>query len=279
MQRAQTPYPPVFGGPLASFTNAAAARVAELESAEAEYIAALGGLREEAVDALATVHPQLRHPAYNVVFGLRSAAPEAGGTLDRLVQMYRRLGLPLQVTVSPTAEPALVPILRGRGYRRMAERVWMEVFGSLPGRPRDPTVRARTTQDTGLWSKTVSAAVGVPEQAAFFESVAARSVYQPHHRLVLATVGGEPAGGLELSAENGIGFLRHVGVLRPYRGQGVAHALLHEACRLMDEVEVARVATRAFAGTPAVAAFERYGFQPSHMTQDFVLSMPPFLMD
>lgn len=279
LHTARTPQNIIFGGPLATFTSAAAARVAELENAEASYIQALGGLKEEGVDALATVHPQLRHPAYNVVFGLRTASSDNDGTLDRLEQMYRRLDLPFQVTVSPTADPGMVPVLRGRGYAKMAERIWMEVIESLPRRPRDPRLNAWTTKDTYEWSRTVSEAVGAPEAAPFFENVAARTVYIPRHRLVLAYFADEPAGGLELSADNGVGFIRHIGVLPRFRGKGVALMLLHEACLLMDDVKVVRIATRAFAGTRAVDLFERYGFQASHITEDYVLKMPRFLMD
>lgn len=279
MQKAHPPHQVVFGGPLATFTSAAAARVAELENAEAAYIQALGGLKEEGVDSLATVHPQLRHPAYNVVFGLRTASSDPDGTLDRLEQMYRRLDLPFQVTVSPTSDPGMVPLLRGRGYSKMAERVWMEIFESLPRRPNDSRLDAVATRDTVLWSRVVSEAVGAPEAATFFESVAGRSVYLPRHRLVLAYVGREPAGGLEVSADNGVGFIRHMGVLPRFRGKGVALMLLHEACLLMDDIKVVRVATRAFAGTRAVSVFERYGFQASHITEDYVLKMPRFLMD
>jgi GNAT superfamily N-acetyltransferase len=279
MQKAHGANYPVFGGPLADFTTAAAARVAQLENAEANYIASLGGLKEEAVDALATVHPQLRHPAFNAVFGLGLSATDPDGTLDRLVQMYERLGLPHQVTVSPTSNLAIAPKLQARGYSKMAERVWLEVIESLPPRPRNGALAATPTSDTRLWAATVSEAVGVPFAVGFFEAVAARTVYQPHHRLVLATVDGAPAGGMELTADEGVGFIRHLGVLPRFRGQGVALMLLHEACLLMEEVKAVRIATRAFARTKAVDLLERYGFQASHLTQDFVQRMPAFLMD
>ncbi len=269
----------IFGGPLASFATAAAARVAELENAEASYTAALGGLKEEGADSLATVHPQLRHPAYNVVFGLRAAASDPDGALDRLERMYKRLGLPFQVTVSPTSDPAIAPVLRGRGYVRMASRVWMEVIESLPSRPRDSALDALTTTDTVRWARTVSRGVGAPEAEKLFEAVAGRTVYVPRHRLVLATVNGRAAGGLELTADDGVGFIRHLSVLPEYRGRGVALSLLHEACELMDDVRVVRIATRAFVGSRAVSLFERYGFQASHLTEDFVREVPPFLMD
>jgi GNAT superfamily N-acetyltransferase len=279
MPKAQQRPNPVFGGPLATFAAAAAARVAELENAEADYIASIGGLREEGVDTLATVHPQLRHPAYNVVFGLTAEAAGPGGSLDRLEEMYARLHLPFQVTVSPTGGAGVPQVLEGRGYRLMAKRVWLEVIESLPGRPRDGTLSARTTKDTVRWARTVANAVGAPAAAPLFEAVAGRSVYLPRHRLILAFVGDEPAGGLELTSGDDVGFLRHIGVLPEFRGRGVALALLHEACLLMDEVKAVRIATRAFAGTPAVGLLERYGFQASHLSQDFVLQEPPFLMD
>lgn len=266
--------------PLQVFADELKADLAQFEVAEALYVKALGGKFHEFLDGIVVSHSQLAHPSFNTALNLTSTPKGFARFVALAEEELGKEGAPGAFVVSPASQPPdAAKRLEGLGYWKSRERLWMELMQTVPPRPDDPRLAVKVTQDTGGWSDTVAKAVGVPDHAPFLRELARLSREAPRHHLLLASFGGRPAGACEVTADNGVGVIRHLGVLDEYRGRKVALAMMHEAFELLDDFRVVRLATRVFAGTGAEAVFERYGFVGTHLTETYLKGPAPFLLD
>jgi GNAT superfamily N-acetyltransferase len=267
-------------GPLDLFASAVTAEIAELEVAEAEYVRSLGGTLRETNDGTVVRHPGLVHPAFNGALHLTSSERAFDKFIDGVESDFAAEALPFAVVTSPATLPTDAPLRLGRrGYWSAGTRVWMEVEESVPARPGDEAVSVRPTQDTARWASTVAEGVGLSAHADFVRELARLSRQAPTHRLLLATVNGEPVGGCEVTRDNQVAFVRHLGVRPQFRRRGVGHALLFRAWQAAQELKAVRLATRVIGGTGADRLYERYGFVGSHVSEAFVRAPLQFLMD
>ena len=267
-------------GPLDVFASAVTAEIGELEVAEALYVKSLGGSLEEHADGIIVRHPGLRHGAFNGALNLTSTAARFDAFVDRVEAQFAEDGLPYAVLTSPASMPVdAADRLSRRGYWNAGARVWMEVEESVPERPADERITVHAAQDTGLWARVVGEGVGLLEQVPFLRELARASRQAPRHRLLVARYQGEAAGGCEVTRDDHVAFVRHLGVRPQFRRRGIAHALLHEAFSVANEFKAVRLATRVIAGSGADRLYERYGFGGSHVSDAFVRAAPPFVLD
>jgi GNAT superfamily N-acetyltransferase len=267
-------------GPLDVFANSVTAEIGELEAAEALYVKALGGVLEEHADGMIVRHPRLLHPGFNGALNVSSTVKRFDPFVDAVEAQFAGGDTPYAIMTSPsTLPPDAADRLARRGYWSAGARIWMELEESVPARPEDGRITIDTTQDTGLWSRVVAEGVGLTDQVPFLRELARASREAPTHRLIIARFAGKPAGGCEVTRDDHIAFVRHLGVRPDYRRRGIAHALLFEAYQVATQFKAVRLATRVIAGSGADRLYERYGFGGSHVSESFVRTPPPFMLD
>jgi GNAT superfamily N-acetyltransferase len=179
----------------------------------------------------------------NKVAGLGFADPPGEAELDAVERAYAAVGAPVQFEVSGLADPALLELLGGRGYRLVS---FENVLGRTLGGPVDPVapagveVRPSGDDEFESWLDVVVEASlhpdtqGVPWLEEFprdtlenAERDAAGLV-----RRYLARFEGVPAGGGSMHLAGGIAQLTGAGTVPAFRRRGIQSALL--SARLAD---------------------------------------------
>jgi ribosomal protein S18 acetylase RimI-like enzyme len=218
------------------------------------------------------------------VFGWTMVRPGQGDEwvaplLDVALQQARELdaAAPLHIFVaaSNAAKRAVYEAGGGTGVRRFL-RLVMDVSAGVPALEPLPDVSIRAIRDSE--QADLRAIYGVLEPAFLEHFGAAPSTYEQwvearssaelldRSLWWLATVGGEPAGGLIGRLNPGRGWVEEVGTLPAFRGRGLARRLLLAAftefrARGFDQVGLGVDATNP---TGAVGLYESIGMHRTH---------------
>jgi ribosomal protein S18 acetylase RimI-like enzyme len=179
----------------------------------------------------------------NKVAGLGFAGPVDPVDLDEIEQGFASRGAPVRVEVASLADPVVLDLLAGRGYRLVSfENVLGRALGAAAERVAPPGVEVRPSGDDELdvWVDLVVAASSHPDtQGVPWYEEFPREILENAERdtvgLVrryLATLDGVPAGGGSMRVADGIAQLTGAGTAPEFRRRGVQSALL--AARLAD---------------------------------------------
>lgn len=267
-------------GPLGAFTDSVITKMLEAERAEGAYIRGLGGRCEELIGAVCAIHPGLPHPAFNFAHLLDAEGHDPTVFFHRAELAYARERLPFGFLVTPISRPAdLARLLGERGYAAASPQTWMELMLPPPSSPPDLRISVSPTDDRGVWARAVALGLESPASEPLLFDLAKASARSRTHVLLLARYAGVPAGGCEVSVEDGIGVVRRLAVLRAHRAREVTRALLHSACESAFALDAFRLLTRVFHGTGAEALLESFGFAGMQITDAWVRRYPAFLLD
>jgi GNAT superfamily N-acetyltransferase len=179
----------------------------------------------------------------NKVAGLGFDGPPDAGALSTVERAYAERGAPVQPEVSSLADPAVLELLAGRGYRLVS-------FENVLGRPLGPAVeplapagvdvRPSGDEEFDTWLDVVVEASlhpdtqGVPWLEEFPRDIlenAERDAAGLVQRY-LARLDGMPSGGASMHVADGIAQLTGAGTVPRSRRRGIQSALL--AARLAD---------------------------------------------
>ena len=179
----------------------------------------------------------------NKVAGLGFAGRPEPADLEKIEQAYAECGAPVQAEVASLADPALLEVLAGRGYRLVSfENVLGRALGGAvePVAPPGIEVHPCGEDEFDAWIEVVVEATmhpdtqGVPWQEEFpreiLENAERDTAGLVQH--YLATADGVPAGGGSMRITDGIAQLTGAATAPAFRRRGIQSALL--AARLAD---------------------------------------------
>ena len=179
----------------------------------------------------------------NKVAGLGFAGLPDPADLDTVERAFADHSAPVNVEVASLADPALLELLAGRGYRLVSvENVLGRALGGLVDRPAPPGIAVRTSGDEefDVWVDVVVEASLHPDtQGVAWHEEFPREILENAERdtvgLVqryLALLDGVPAGGGSMRITDGIAQLTGAGTAPAFRRRGIQSALL--TARLAD---------------------------------------------
>jgi GNAT superfamily N-acetyltransferase len=152
--------------------------------------------------------------------------------MDRIEGFFRDRGASVCHEVSPMAEPALVGLLTGRGYRPIELTSVMYLSGAdlracdSAGREACPTVRVIGPHEHELWARVCAA--GWSDQVQFADLTGLMQVVASRDNAVdfLAEFDGEPAGAAVLAIHEGVALLGGASTIPRFRRRGAQRALM-----------------------------------------------------
>jgi len=179
----------------------------------------------------------------NKVAGLGFAGPPEAADFEKIEHAYAERGAPVQVELASLADPALLEMLAGRGYRLVSfENVLGRALrGAVePIAPPGIEVHPCGDDDFEAWLEVVVEATlhpdtqGVPWQEEFPREILENAERDTAGlvRRYLATSDGIPAGGGSMRMADGIAQLTGAATAPAFRRRGIQSALL--AARLAD---------------------------------------------
>jgi ribosomal protein S18 acetylase RimI-like enzyme len=179
----------------------------------------------------------------NKVAGLGFAGLPDPAELDTIEQAFATRGVPVQAEIGSLADPALLELLAGRGYRLMSfENVLGRALGGIVEAVSPPGVEVRPSGDEEFdtWLDVVVEASlhpdtqGVPWHAEFPREILANAERDAAGigRRYLARLDGAAAGGGSMHVADGIAQLTGAGTAPAFRRRGIQSALL--SARLAD---------------------------------------------
>ena len=163
------------------------------------------------------------------------AAEGTGATIAReIIAFYRTLGAPPVAFVDVLATPHdLVARLVEAGFQEWpgAAADLMLYVGPDAERPSSAAVTiARTEQDKAEWAAVIEEGVDA-ETRRLLQDLYTMELSDSRITAYLARLDGRPAGRCKLFACDGLGRVEAVRTLVPYRGRGLAAALVRQAVR------------------------------------------------
>jgi GNAT superfamily N-acetyltransferase len=190
------------------------------------------------------------HSPINKVIGVGFDGPLDPAGMDTIEERWAAQGEPVRVELSILADPAVVAILAGRGYRLQGfENVLATRIPDAPPSPA-PDIAVETVAAGGYeqWlSLAVDAFANMDGSGSASDPVLPREDLERLLREAMgpttaegvtryiARLDGQPAGEAALNVEDGLALLAGSGTAPQYRGRGVQKALiahrLHEAHR------------------------------------------------
>lgn len=254
---------------------------ARVERAEAELMAAVSRATESGFGVPSFQVP-LRggyatyagpESPYNKVAGVGFDGVPGSAELDDLERLYAEHDAPVSFEVSALADPGVVEMLTGRGYRLISfENVLVRDLTVPP--PEEPGgITILREDDSPGWRRTwldvvVEAALhpdteGLAQHEEFPRESLERAElagFDAGVRTYLATIDGVPVGGAGIRLVDGLAQMAGAGTVPAYRRRGVQTALV--AARLADArdagCDLAVVTTQP--GSPSHANSQRMGF-------------------
>ncbi len=267
-------------GPLGAFAEAALSKTFEVDRAEVAYHKALGARVEEPSGATCVVNPALPHPAFNAALSLDAEAQDPTEFVHRVELVFAGDGVPFEFVATPVMRPwDLGPAILARGYDAISSRTWTELMVDPPSEPDDPRLRVVEANDTAAWAEVVAKGLEAPHAFDLLCRLGDLSERAEGHRLFVATYMGELAGGVEVSCDEGVAFVRRLAVKRRFRMRDVARALLHFGCEAAYADGGFRILARALDGTGAQRLLESFGFVGMQISWELALARPAFVFD
>lgn len=186
-------------------------------------------------------------------------------------------GGPIQVEITPFADPSLRNLVAQRSYRiHEFQQVFVTTLTAEPAassaavdvRPIDPG-------EADLWSEVV--VKGFLEQESL--EPGATDLLQPTPqtrgtRCFLAWIGDQPVGGGSLGVSDGVATLSGTSVRIPYRGRGVQRELILARLKWARERGCELASSSTLAATASQHNLERCGFAVAYPKLVMVRSMP-----
>jgi GNAT superfamily N-acetyltransferase len=181
---------------------------------------------------------------YNKLAGLGFAGLPDPAALDEVEKAFARRGAATQAEVASLADPELLDLLVGRGYRLLSfENVLGRDLRAVPPPPAVPGVEVRRSgsDELDVWVELVTDAGAHPDTQGIAMEEFPRDVLERAERDSAAVTGirrytafraGRPAGGASFRVTNGIAQLTGAGTVPAHRRHGVQTALL--GARLAD---------------------------------------------
>lgn len=183
---------------------------------------------------------------YNKVAGLGFAGVPSGSELDAVEAAFADRDAPVQIELAHLADPAVLDVLVGRGYRLISfENVLGRDLSAVPPASPGIEVRRSLADDLDQWLAVVTEAAMHPDDEGLPMEDFPRDVLERAERHGAGAAGvrrytalrdGQPAGGASWRPAGDVAQLTGAGTLPAHRRHGVQSTLL--AVRLAEAVAV-----------------------------------------
>lgn len=199
----------------------------------------------------------------NRAIGLGNAEQPSAGHVDEAVTYLSGLGLPAEIEVTDATSEALEPLLEPAGFRPGREFKWYvkSAGGPLPGASDGIVIDA--SPDAAEWVRVTALGFdgrdeGAPADVSrmLSETTASAGNY-----LVLASIGGEPAGGGAMAIQDGHAMLFSASTLPRFRRRGVQSALLASRMGIALERGCDLFSVKVEPGSDSERNMRRVGFR------------------
>ncbi len=204
----------------------------------------------------------------NTAVGLGMGTPVDEAALRRLEAFYHSRGVPARTSLCPFVDVSLLHGLGGRGWTVSGfENVLVMELTGQPGSDYGPEggpleIRVCMPEERALWGRMASKGFAdgkPPEQGE--EEFGRIMAERDDAILVMAWVGGQPAGTGSLVVDGGVGWLAGDSTLLEYRRQGIQQALQRHRLHLAREAGCELGVTEAAPGSQSQRNMERLGFR------------------
>jgi len=161
-------------------------------------------------------------------FGLGLFQTPTPEDMDRLEAFFRERSAPVFHEVSPMADPSLVALLTGRGYRpiELTSVMYLPLSERAPASQVGVPVRIVGPSEHEVWARTCAA--GWADQVQFGDLTELMTVVASRENAVdfLAEVDGEPAAAAVLAIHEGVALLGGASTIPRFRRRGAQQALM-----------------------------------------------------
>jgi len=211
-------------------------------------------------------------------FGLGLFEPVTAAGLARIEEFFQGKGAPVFHEVSPMADPALLPLLAGRGYRpvELTSVMYRPIREELPAaRPRSAELRVRRAgpEEWQLWAETATQGWSeTPELADVMYELSAIIARRPGGLCFLAELGGRAIATGVLILHEGIALLGGASTIPDGRRQGAQSALLESRLQYAAEEGCDLAMMCALPGSGSQRNAERQGFRIAYTRIKWQLS-------
>jgi GNAT superfamily N-acetyltransferase len=214
-------------------------------------------------------------------FGFGLYAPPTADDLTAIERFFLDRGAEVFHEVSPLADPAVLGLLGGRGYRPVELTSVMHMpladTGMTPRRAPSEllTVRRVESGDEGVWAETAARGWGeTPELAAFVREFGEVSARARGTVCFVAHWESEPVAAAALAIHDGVALLAGASTDPRFRGRGAQGALLGARLRYAIDAGCDLAMMGAQPGSASQRNGERQGFRIAytrikwHLSQD-----------
>jgi hypothetical protein len=196
-------------------------------------------------------------------FGLGLSGLPTGEDMDRIEAFFESRGAPVFHEVSPLADPGMLPLLGGRGYRPVElTSILVQSLSSRKTGHTSVAVREAGISEHELWAQT--AAAGWADSIELSDSIVAlmRIVGDAEDlRIYFAEIAGQPVATGALAMHDGVALLAGGATVPEMRNRGAQRALLEYrlACAAQAGCNLAMMG--AAPGSASQRNAERQGFR------------------
>ena len=200
------------------------------------------------------------------VVGIGLNGPVPAGEIDDMEVFFRSRGARICIDLCPLADPGLLPLLSGRGYRPTEFN--NVLVKRLAGAPivATPRIRRAIAGECELWSHTVGRGFFEQAELTSEEMDVGRAIFAMPGALCYLAVAdaAEPAGGGSLTVRGGLAALFADSTIPLWRRRGLHYELI--AARLNEALaQGADTATATtLPGSASQRNYERHGFQVAY---------------
>ncbi|HBL29610.1 MAG TPA: hypothetical protein DD490_22480 [Acidobacteria bacterium] len=200
-------------------------------------------------------------------FGLGLFEPVTAAELERVEELFHHRGAPVFHEVSPLADPGLLPLLGGKGYRpiELTSVMVRPVREELPAairRPEDLRVRRMEPGEWRLWAETATQGwCETPELAEMMFELSEINARREGGLCFLAELGGHAIGTGVLILHEGVALLGGASTIPEARRQGAQAALLESRLAYAAEQGCDLAMMCALPGSGSQRNAERQGFR------------------
>lgn len=199
-------------------------------------------------------------------FGLGLFSPSASGDLEQLEAFFASRGAEPLHEVSPLADPAVLTLLPGRGYRpveltSVLHRPILLERGA-PARPSDVQARPARPGEESRWAETAAAGWGeTPELAGFMRDFGEVTARAEGTTCFVAELDGVTVAAAALTVHEGVALLAGASTIPAWRGRGAQGALLAARLTFAREAGCDLAMMGAAPGSTSQCNAERQGFR------------------
>jgi GNAT superfamily N-acetyltransferase len=201
-------------------------------------------------------------------FGLGVFDPVGEAEMEALEGFFARHGAGVHHEVSPMADPSILPLLTGRGYRpiELTSVLYRPIAPgvSVQGR-RDDAVRVRMAEPGEMDAWSALAARGWNDVAGdlsdFFTAIGRINAVRRGSLSLVAELDGQPIATGGMSIHGGVALMAGASTAPEWRGRGAQLALLEARLRHAAEHGCDLAAMGALPGSTSQKNAERQGFR------------------